>query len=52
MVENNQTSIPTSLAVRHLAEVLADLIQHQQETAKVVQALTDKVAKLEEKKND
>ena len=49
MVENNQSqAITTSQAVRQLAEVVADLIQHQKQTALVVKALTDKVAKLEE----
>ena len=51
MVENNQPkTITTAVAVRQLAEVIADLIQHQKQTAQVVQALTDKVAKLEEAK--
>ena len=49
MVENNQSqTITTSQAVWQLAEVVADLIQHQKQTAQVVKALTDKVAKLEE----
>ena len=45
---NHTHPITTSEAVRQLAEVVADLIQHQKDTAKVVKALTDKVAKLEE----
>jgi hypothetical protein len=49
MIENHQThQISTADAVRQLTEVLADLIQHQKQTALVVLALTDKVAKLEE----
>lgn len=49
MIENHQThQISTADAVRQLAEVVADLIQHQKQTAMVVLALTDKVAKLEE----
>jgi hypothetical protein len=53
MVENNQThQISTADAVRQLAEVVADLIQHQKQTALVVQALTEKVAKLEETKGN
>ena len=34
-------------AVQQLAEVVADLIQHQKQTALVVQTLIDKVDKLE-----
>jgi hypothetical protein len=49
MIENHQThQISTADAVRQLTEVVADLIQHQKQTALVVLALTDKVAKLEE----
>ena len=49
MIENHQThQISTADAVRQLTEVVADLIQHQKQTALVVLALTDKVAKLED----
>jgi GTP-binding protein EngB required for normal cell division len=39
--------ISTADAVHQLAEVVADLIQHQKQTALVVQTLIDKVDKLE-----
>lgn len=51
MIENHQThQISTADAVRQLTEIVADLIQHQKQTALVVQALTEKMAKLEEAK--
>jgi hypothetical protein len=48
MINQTPDTITTAEAVRQLAEVVADLIQHQKQTAQVVKALTDKVAKLEE----
>ena len=48
MINQTPSTITTAEAVRQLAEVVADLIQHQKQTAQVVKALTDKVAKLEE----
>lgn len=42
--------ISTAEAVQQLAEVVADLIQHQKQTALVVQTLIDKVDKLEKSK--
>lgn len=51
MIENHQThQISTADAVRQLTEIIADLIQHQKQTALVVQALTEKVASLEAQK--
>lgn len=47
-LNDHKQGITTAEAVRQLAEVVADLIQHQKDTAKVVKALTDKVAKLED----
>lgn len=48
MINHPHPTITTAEAVRQLAEVVADLIQHQKQTAQVVRALTDKVAKLEQ----
>lgn len=45
--ETPHLRMSTPEAVRQLAEVIADLIKHQQDTAEVVKELTDKVAKLE-----
>lgn len=51
MIENHQThQISTADAIRQLTEIVADLIQHQKQTALVVQALTEKVASLEAQK--
>lgn len=53
MIENHQThQISTADAVRQLTEIIADLIQHQKQTALVVQALTEKVASLEAQKSN
>jgi hypothetical protein len=48
MINQTPDTITTAEAVQQLAEVVADLIQHQKLTAQVVKALNDKVAKLEE----
>lgn len=48
---NETIQVTTGEAVRQLADIIAELIKHQQDTAQVVKQLTDKVAKLEQQSN-
>jgi hypothetical protein len=51
MIDHTKQTITTAEAVTQLIEVVADLIQHQRQTALAVKALIEKVQELEAKAN-